>query len=113
MTALFLIGTSSLTAPKPQVYRTARKNGKKSSPILGKAYRWKTWVSRGMAGTFGHETQHLEMSKAIYASSWAKKLHGKNPEQCLATGYSCRSQIKRFAKWQPKHPVQALLTLLS
>ncbi|AZI14332.1 D-2-hydroxyglutarate dehydrogenase YdiJ [Avibacterium paragallinarum] len=67
----------------------------------------------GMAGTFGHETQHLEMSKAIYASSWAKKLHGKNPEQCLATGYSCRSQIKRFAKWQPKHPVQALLTLLS
>lgn len=67
----------------------------------------------GMAGTFGHETQHLEMSKAIYASSWAKKLHGKNPEQCLATGYSCRSQVKRFAKWQPKHPVQALLTLLS
>ncbi|MEE6075349.1 FAD-binding and (Fe-S)-binding domain-containing protein [Avibacterium paragallinarum] len=67
----------------------------------------------GMAGTFGHETQHLEMSKAIYASSWAKKLHGKNPEQCLATGYSCRSQIKRFAKWQPKHPVQALLTLLN
>ncbi|MFZ7308373.1 FAD-binding and (Fe-S)-binding domain-containing protein [Avibacterium avium] len=67
----------------------------------------------GMAGTFGHETQHLEMSKAIYASSWEKKLAGKNPDYCLATGYSCRSQVKRLEKWQPKHPVQALLTLLN
>ncbi|WP_126373645.1 D-2-hydroxyglutarate dehydrogenase YdiJ [Avibacterium volantium] len=67
----------------------------------------------GMAGTFGHETQHLAMSKAIYASSWEKKLAGKNPDYCLATGYSCRSQVKRLEKWQPKHPVQALLTLLN
>ncbi|PJG82657.1 D-2-hydroxyglutarate dehydrogenase YdiJ [Caviibacterium pharyngocola] len=66
----------------------------------------------GMAGTFGHETQHIAMSKEIYASSWAKKLAGKNPEYCLATGYSCRSQVKRLEHWQPKHPVQALLTLL-
>ncbi|MGC7559390.1 D-2-hydroxyglutarate dehydrogenase YdiJ [Pasteurella sp. PK-2025] len=66
----------------------------------------------GMAGTFGHETKRLDMSKAIYHSSWAKKLADKNPEYCLATGYSCRSQVKRLAKWQPKHPVQALLTLL-
>ncbi|MFZ7317882.1 FAD-binding and (Fe-S)-binding domain-containing protein [Avibacterium avium] len=67
----------------------------------------------GMAGTFGHEAQHLAMSKAIYASSWEKKLAGKNPDYCLATGYSCRSQVKRLEKWQPKHPVQALLTLLN
>lgn len=66
----------------------------------------------GMAGTFGHETKHFDMSVAIYGLSWAKKLAGKNPEFCLATGYSCRSQVKRFEKWQPKHPVQALLTLL-
>lgn len=66
----------------------------------------------GMAGTFGHETQHLTMSKEIYALSWATKLVDKKPEYCLATGYSCRSQVKRMEKWQPKHPVQALLTLL-
>lgn len=65
----------------------------------------------GMAGTFGHETQHIAMSKAIYASSWESKLAGKDPNYCLATGYSCRSQIKRMAHWQAKHPVQALLQL--
>lgn len=66
----------------------------------------------GMAGTFGHETQHIAMSKAIYQSSWETKLTGKKPDFCLATGYSCRSQIKRMAQWQAKHPIQALLTLL-
>ena len=65
----------------------------------------------GMAGTFGHETQHIDMSKAIYEASWEKKLQNKDPNFCLATGYSCRSQVKRFAHYQPKHPVQALLTL--
>ncbi|TCJ96239.1 FAD/FMN-containing dehydrogenase [Volucribacter psittacicida] len=65
----------------------------------------------GMAGTFGHETQHINMSKQIYQSSWANKLADKDPAYCLATGYSCRSQVKRMAHWQPKHPVQALLSL--
>ncbi|MDG6895925.1 D-2-hydroxyglutarate dehydrogenase YdiJ [Volucribacter amazonae] len=65
----------------------------------------------GMAGTFGHETQHIAMSKQIYQSSWASKLADKDPAYCLATGYSCRSQVKRMAHWQPKHPVQALLSL--
>ncbi|MCW9718468.1 D-2-hydroxyglutarate dehydrogenase YdiJ [Avibacterium sp. 21-599] len=80
---------------------------------FGQALQVETVGCCGMAGTFGHETQHFAMSKAIYASSWKEKLADKNPDYCLATGYSCRSQVKRFEKWQPKHPVQALLTLLS
>lgn len=67
----------------------------------------------GMAGTFGHETQHIKMSKEIYQLSWAKKLQDKDPAYCLATGYSCRSQVKRMQHWQPKHPVQALLSLFN
>lgn len=66
----------------------------------------------GMAGTFGHETQHLAMSKEIYQLSWQKKLQGKDPAHCLATGYSCRSQVKRMAQFQSLHPVQALLGLI-
>jgi len=27
----------------------------------------------------------------------------------LATGYSCRSQVKRFSGFRPMHPLQALL----
>ncbi|TCP97682.1 FAD/FMN-containing dehydrogenase [Cricetibacter osteomyelitidis] len=66
----------------------------------------------GMAGVFGHEQQNMAMSKEIYDVSWGNKLDGKNPDYCLATGYSCRSQVKRFAHFKPKHPVQALLELL-
>ncbi|WP_439238964.1 D-2-hydroxyglutarate dehydrogenase YdiJ [Lonepinella sp. BR2919] len=65
----------------------------------------------GMAGVFGHDVKNQTMSKDIYDVSWGEKLQGKNPERCLATGYSCRSQVKRFEKFKPKHPVQALLTL--
>lgn len=66
----------------------------------------------GMAGTFGHETRHLEMSKAIYQQSWQQKLRNKPLERCLATGYSCRSQVKRMEHQVIKHPIQALLEVL-
>lgn len=65
----------------------------------------------GMAGVFGHDMKNQEMSKAIYAGSWATKLTGKNIEYCLATGYSCRSQVARLENEELKHPVQALLSL--
>ena len=67
----------------------------------------------GMAGVFGHEVQNQTMSKEIYDVSWGKKLQGKDPNHCLATGYSCRSQVKRFEKTILKHPVQALLEVLN
>lgn len=66
----------------------------------------------GMAGTFGHETKHIAMSKAIYAQSWQQKLQNKDLQRCLATGYSCRSQVKRIEHQVLKHPVQALLSIL-
>ncbi|OOF51284.1 hypothetical protein BKK52_00405 [Rodentibacter trehalosifermentans] len=66
----------------------------------------------GMAGVFGHEVQNQTMSRDIYAISWGKKLHGKDPHFCLATGYSCRSQVKRYEQRVLKHPVQALLEVL-
>ncbi|PVX39875.1 FAD/FMN-containing dehydrogenase [Pasteurella langaaensis DSM 22999] len=67
----------------------------------------------GMAGVFGHEVQNQQISRDIYDQSWGEKLKGKAAERCLATGYSCRSQVNRFAQFKPKHPVQALLTLFS
>ena len=95
---------------------TARPNSGKEWQHIFAAFDQQLQVESvgccGMAGTFGHETQHIDMSKAIYEASWEKKLQSKDPNFCLATGYSCRSQVKRFAHYQPKHPVQALLTLL-
>lgn len=67
----------------------------------------------GMAGTFGHEKDKLEVSKGVYALSWQPNLAQLDPERCMATGYSCRSQVKRFEHIKMKHPVQALLQVVS
>jgi len=63
----------------------------------------------GMAGTFGHEADKLQMSKDIYSLSWKPILEELPQERVLVTGYSCRSQVKRFEGIKPKHPLQALL----
>jgi FAD/FMN-containing dehydrogenase/Fe-S oxidoreductase len=62
----------------------------------------------GMAGTFGHEASHLEESTGIYQLSWQQAVNKYRPEQILATGYSCRSQVSRFEQFKPKHPLQIL-----
>ncbi|MEP1383067.1 MAG: FAD-binding and (Fe-S)-binding domain-containing protein [Paraglaciecola sp.] len=62
----------------------------------------------GMAGTFGHESSHLEESTGIYNLSWQQAVAKFKPEQVLATGYSCRSQVARFEEFKPKHPLQIL-----
>jgi len=68
----------------------------------------------GMAGTYGHELEHAENSKGIYDLSWSQ--HAQQPEggnlQIVVTGYSCRSQVKRFEKYRPKHPIEILADAL-
>ncbi|MFM4962962.1 FAD-binding and (Fe-S)-binding domain-containing protein [Aeromonas bivalvium] len=66
----------------------------------------------GMAGTYGHDAKQVENSRGIYGLSWAEPLARLPKERCLATGYSCRSQVKRMEGEKLKHPVQALLELL-
>lgn len=68
----------------------------------------------GMAGTYGHEGDHLDTSRAIYAQSWLPKIEAvERPEATiLATGYSCRSQVKRFSNQSIKHPISALREVL-
>ena len=62
----------------------------------------------GMAGTFGHEASHIEESTGIYQLSWQQAVSRYQPEQIVATGYSCRSQVARFENFKPKHPLQIL-----
>ncbi|KPA53966.1 membrane protein [Photobacterium leiognathi subsp. mandapamensis] len=63
----------------------------------------------GMAGTFGHEKDKLEISKGVYNLSWKPNIEQLDNSRCMATGYSCRSQVKRFEHIKFKHPVQVLL----
>ncbi|MCG6200922.1 FAD-binding and (Fe-S)-binding domain-containing protein [Psychromonas antarctica] len=66
----------------------------------------------GMAGTYGHDAGHLADSKAIYSLSWEEEIAKRDRADCLATGYSCRSQVKRMEGQTLKHPIQALLEIL-
>lgn len=64
----------------------------------------------GMAGAYGHEAEHFASSKQLFAMDWQRHLmHYPN---ILATGYSCRSQVKRFHTTSIKHPLEILTTLL-
>ncbi|WP_421439614.1 D-2-hydroxyglutarate dehydrogenase YdiJ [Agrobacterium tumefaciens] len=68
----------------------------------------------GMAGTYGHETRNVKTSRAIFDMSWRRQIEAASPEEeLLATGYSCRSQAKRFGTVALRHPVQVLLQHLS
>mgnify|MGYP000008050652 CR=1 FL=1 len=67
----------------------------------------------GMAGTYGHETDNVGTSKKIYQLSWSEAVNGSNYKGSLvATGYSCRSQVKRIDGLEIPHPLQALLKIL-
>jgi Fe-S oxidoreductase len=64
----------------------------------------------GMSGTYGHEQRNLATSQTIFQQSWQHQLADVTDNtEVLATGYSCRSQVKRFDQQQLKHPIQALL----
>lgn len=66
----------------------------------------------GMAGTYGHEKSNLENSKGLFDLSWQPKLAELDSEQILATGFSCRSQVKRLTELKARHPVEAILKIL-
>ncbi|MEP3351246.1 MAG: (Fe-S)-binding protein, partial [Marinomonas sp.] len=64
----------------------------------------------GMAGTYGHETANKDTSKTIYELSWKEKVNAPElSNKLVATGYSCRSQAKRFDDVNLPHPIQVLL----
>ncbi|GAB3402440.1 FAD-binding and (Fe-S)-binding domain-containing protein [Erwinia aphidicola] len=66
----------------------------------------------GMAGTYGHESKNLQNSLGIYELSWQQAMQKLPRQRCLATGYSCRSQVKRIEGSGVRHPLQALLEII-
>lgn len=66
----------------------------------------------GMSGGFGHIKKNLEVSKKIYSQSWAEVVRDNNPETILATGSSCRGQVKRLDNVTIVHPLVKLNELI-
>jgi FAD/FMN-containing dehydrogenase/Fe-S oxidoreductase len=64
----------------------------------------------GMAGAYGHVKEKRETSERIYAQSWARHVADFGTSgRLLATGYSCRSQVRIIDGLPLPHPLQALL----
>lgn len=67
----------------------------------------------GMAGSFGYEKEHYEISMQIGEDSLFKKLRPLSIETLIAAnGTSCRHQIKDGTKRQALHPVSILKNAL-
>ncbi len=64
----------------------------------------------GMAGVFGHEAAHQAVSEALFDRGWRTPLSDAagNGAAALATGWSCRSQAKRFGFVDVVHPIHLL-----
>lgn len=66
----------------------------------------------GMAGSYGHESEHVEDSRALFKMDWQRHLVA-NEMKVLATGYSCRSQAARLMGIHLQHPFQVLSKFLN
>jgi FAD/FMN-containing dehydrogenase/Fe-S oxidoreductase len=67
----------------------------------------------GMCGVYGHEVAHRQDSLGIFGLSWKNKIDAaRDGERVLVTGHSCRTQVERVLGFTPRHPAQALLSLL-
>ena len=64
----------------------------------------------GMAGAWGHQVEHQEASRAIFARSWAIRLEEATAAgaEALADGFSCRHQVARLTGRRVRHPVEVL-----
>jgi FAD/FMN-containing dehydrogenase/Fe-S oxidoreductase len=68
----------------------------------------------GMAGAFGYESEHLELSKAIAERRLAPAVRRAEAATTIcAPGTSCRHQIHDTAAREAQHPAQILLDALA
>ena len=62
----------------------------------------------GMAGAFGYEMEHYDISVAIANLSLIPSLHANPAATIVATGTSCRHQIRDLTGRQALHPLELM-----
>ncbi len=61
----------------------------------------------GMAGSFGYEAEHYAMSESI-ASILYEQVDASPGKRVVATGASCRSQLRDHLGERPAHPIEVI-----
>jgi FAD/FMN-containing dehydrogenase/Fe-S oxidoreductase len=68
----------------------------------------------GMAGSFGFEREHYDLSVAIGSRRLAPAVKAADPTtEIVAPGMSCRQQIEHLAGRRAKHPAEVILQALA
>jgi FAD/FMN-containing dehydrogenase/Fe-S oxidoreductase len=68
----------------------------------------------GMAGAFGYEREHYELSRQVGEHRLLPAVRAKAPETAVvASGFSCRQQIRHFTGVEAVHPAVLLRSLLA
>jgi Fe-S oxidoreductase len=70
-----------------------------------------------MAGSFGFEQEHYDLSQAIgsrrlFPAVQAKRQATNDDFDVVAAGVSCRQQVEHFTGKRPKHLVEVLAEAL-
>lgn len=65
----------------------------------------------GMAGLFGHQDRHQQVSRKLFGMSWQQ--HIADDALVAATGFSCRCQTKRLSNRSLPHPLGVIADLLA
>lgn len=66
----------------------------------------------GMAGTFGIEAEHADLSRDMAEQGLLPTLRQHPTATVVANGFSCRQQIRNHSSHQPQHLAQLLDSLL-
>ncbi len=67
----------------------------------------------GMAGSFGYEREHYEISRLVGEQRLFPAIRAADPETVIvAPGFSCRLQIEHFTGRKAVHPATLLRSLL-
>jgi Fe-S oxidoreductase len=67
----------------------------------------------GMAGSFGYESEHYEVSRLVGEQRLLPAIRRAGPEDVIvAPGFSCRLQIQHFTGRQAVHPAMLLRSCL-
>jgi Fe-S oxidoreductase len=62
-----------------------------------------------MAGSYGYERKHYDMSKKIAHSVLIPAIEKAGSDTIIAApGTSCREQISHFSKRKAQHPIEVL-----
>ncbi|MEO8933271.1 MAG: FAD-linked oxidase C-terminal domain-containing protein [Xanthomarina sp.] len=94
-------------------HQKALSNQKNSFDVLNLPENYKVTIITsgccGMAGSFGYEKEHYEMSMQIGEQTLFPAIRRANPEIIISSnGTSCRHQIKDGTQKEAKHPVTIL-----